>query len=34
MGRNKLVVLAFCAFVAGLMAGPVAQAGDPALIAW
>ncbi len=34
MGRNKLVALTLCAFVAGLMAGPVAQAGDPALIAW
>ena len=34
MGRNKLVALTLCAFVAGLAAGPVAQAGDPALIAW
>jgi len=34
MCKKQLVVLALCAFVVGLMVGPAAQAGDPALIAW
>jgi hypothetical protein len=34
MCRNKLLVLTLCAFAVSLVAGPVAQAGDPALIAW
>ncbi len=34
MCKEQLVTLALCAFVAGLLVGPAAQAGDPALIAW
>jgi Concanavalin A-like lectin/glucanases superfamily/NedA-like, galactose-binding domain len=33
MGK-KLIVLTLCAFVAGMMAGPVVYASDPTLIGW
>jgi len=34
MCTRKPVALVFCAFVASLMVGPRAQAGDPTLMAW
>jgi hypothetical protein len=33
MGK-KLAALALCAFLASMMAGPAAQAGDPTLVGW
>ncbi len=34
MCRKRLISWVLCAFVAGLVVGPAAQAGDPTLIAW